>query len=147
MRVLTMTDAPPKRADEDIGPYPFCHFVTFPPDKGNRPLRQILQVSCRGGYQPPAVNLAVIVRADNIRPYTRHRACAKKPYPAIVSNPGALLNKGSRKLASPTAERQRAGKVSTTTSLHPRRSGFHQAALPNGSPGVRGRSPGIGAPH
>ena len=33
------TAAPPKRADEDIGPYPFCPFGTFPPDRGNRPLR------------------------------------------------------------------------------------------------------------
>ena len=38
MRVLTMPAAPPKRADEDIDPYPFCHFVTFPPDRGNRSL-------------------------------------------------------------------------------------------------------------
>ncbi len=26
----------------DSDPYPFCHFVTFPPDRGNRPLREKL---------------------------------------------------------------------------------------------------------
>ncbi len=38
------------------------------------------------------------------------RGAKRTPRSAIAAQPGALLNKGSRNLASPTAERQRAGK-------------------------------------
>ena len=70
--------APPKRADEDIGPYGSTHGRIR-----------------RGGYQPPAVNLAGIVRADHIRPYTQPPSVRQKtPHPAIAAMPGALLNKG-----------------------------------------------------
>ena len=75
--------------------------------------------------------------------WSTHRRIRKKPHPAIAAMPGALLNKGSRNLTSPTAERQRAGKVSTTTSLHPRRPNFHPASLPNGSPGSGAAGPVI----
>ena len=64
---------------------------------------------------------------------------------AIVAKPGAFLNKGSRKPPSPAAERQRAGNVSTTTSLHPRRSNLHPASLPNGSPGSGPAGPALGS--
>ena len=70
------------------------------------------------------------MRADNIRPYGGLRWCVRRgrcpqrpattaappttrqktPHPAIAAQPVALLNKGSRKLTTPTAERQRAGK-------------------------------------
>ncbi len=72
------------------------------------------------------------------RTQTSHQ---KTSHPAIAAQPGALLNKGSRNLASTTAERQRAGKVSTTTSLHPRRSSLHQASPPDGSPGSGASAP------
>ncbi len=67
-------------------------------------------------------------------PHPRQRT-RKSCTPRLLPNPGALLNKGSRRPPTPTAERQRAGKVSTTASLHPRRPSLNQASLPNGSPG------------
>ena len=137
------TTAPPKRADEDIDPYPFCPFGTFPPDRGNRPLRQILQVSCRGGYQPPAVDPAVIVRADHIHPYTQPPSVRQKAAPRDCLQSRRAAKQGM--LNAHTNHRRAAagGERSTTTSLHPRRPNFHPASPPDGSPGSGAAAPVI----
>ncbi len=111
-------------------------------------------VSRRGGYQPPAVDPAVIVRADHICPYEGLRWCARrgrcpqrpastaappinaqKMHPAIAAQSRRASKQGKQKAPDTHRRAAAGGERSTTTSLHPRRSRFHQAFLPNGSPG------------
>ena len=91
-------------------PTPFVPLGHFPLTGGIGPYSKSFRFLVGAAISRPPLARQLSCGRIISAPTHNHRACAKKPHPAIVSNPGALLNKGSRKLTSTTAERQRAGK-------------------------------------
>ena len=68
-----------------------------------------------------------------------------QPHPAIAAQSRRAAKQGKQKVNNDHRRAAAGGERSTTTSLHPRRSGFRQASLPDGSPGSGASAPALGS--